>query len=149
MSGCNDILIPFNTGGCVTSCCGNLPPACNCPPAPIPPWARESQSPLVQVLYSTAVPLVLDPNFCYLNQTQNPAAPINNAMVMPNGSFIKQSMSIFIVSGALATTATWTFTGLFAGGYTQLVFNSAGYSAQLFWDGAAWQLVGGNAILTP
>lgn len=148
MSGCNGTLIPWNVGG-VTSCCGNLPPACNCPPSPTPPWARESQSPLMQTLFDSAVPLRLDPNTCYLSQTQDPTAPINNAMVLPNGNFPKQSMSIFVNSAILATTATWTFAGAFAGGYTKLVFDSIGYSALLFWDGAAWQLTGGNATLTP
>lgn len=149
MSGCNGVIIPFNVGGVGYGCgCGNLPPACNCPPSPNAPWQRESMSPLIQTLYDGAVAISLDPNTCYLNQTQTPTAPINTAMVLPNGNFPKQSMSIFIVSSALATTATWTFSGTFAGGYTKLMFNNFGFSALLFWDGSAWQLTGGNAILT-
>lgn len=143
---CNSILIPCNCGGTV-SCCGNLPPACNCPPSPTPPWARESMSPLTQVLFDSAVPLTLDPQTTILNQTQSD--PINNLMVLPNGAFTKQSKSIYVLASILSTTATWTFSGIFAGGYTKLVFNNLGYNALLFWDGTAWQLTGGNAILTP
>lgn len=125
-------------------CCQSQPPACNCPPSPIPPWARPTQNPRVQTLVDNTVPLVLDPDVAYLNQVGG--GP--NAMVMPNGNFLKQMMRIYVLSGTIATTATWVFTGLFAGGFTHLTFNTTKYSALLEWDGAAWQLVGGNAGLT-
>lgn len=130
-------------------CCNPLPPASNCPPSATPPWARESQSPLLQNLTDATVPLVLDPNVAYLNQTQSPTAPITNNMAMPNGAFTGATMRIMVVSAAIAQTVTWIFGGNFAGGFTKLTFNSLGYNAFLQWDGTAWQLLSGNAILAP
>jgi hypothetical protein len=150
MGCCNGTLIPWNVGYYGGGGCGYLPPACNCPPSPTPPWARESQSPQVDWHYDASIPqLSLDPQMTILSQTQSSGAPINNAMVLPNGSFVKQSKSIYIDSSVLTTTATWTVAGIFAGGFTKLVFNTLGYSALMFWDGTSWQLTGGNAILTP
>lgn len=130
-------------------CCTPQPPACNCPPSPEPPWARATQSPLVQTLVDTSVPIVLDPDITYLNQTQAAGAPITNAMVLPNGNHLKQMKRIYVVSQSIASTATWVVAGLFAGGFTKLKFDTLGYSAFLEWDGTAWQLVGGNAALIP
>lgn len=139
--------------GCTCSsspcCCGPVqPPACNCPPSPIPPWERQSQSPLIQMLVDSTIPqITLDPDVTYLNQAQNQSAPINNALVLPSGNYLKQIKRIYIPAAAIATTATWTVSGAFSGGYTKLVFNTIGYGAMLEWDGSGWQLTGGNAAL--
>lgn len=128
--------------------CQPLPPACNCPPSPQPPWSRPVQSPRNQMLSDTAVPLVLDPNIAYLNQTQTSGAPITNNMAMPNGNFLRQRITIMVLGNILAATATWIFSGNFVNGFTQLTFNSLGYNAELEWDGNFWQLMSGNAQLS-
>lgn len=133
--------------GCQTSpcCCHQLPPACNCPPSPQPPWSRPVQSPLIQTLSSNLVPLVLDPSIAYLSQTS--PTPVTNNMAMPNGNYLRQQFTFIIPNAAIATTVTWVFTGNFAGGFTMLTFNTLGYTAVVEWDGSAWQLMSGNATL--
>lgn len=136
------------TFGCYGGCGYQVqPPACNCPPSPTPPWSRPTQSPLNQMLVDTAVPIVLDPDITYLNQSQSQSAPINNAMVLPNGNYLKQMKRIYIPGSAIATTATWILSGTFAGGFGHLTFNTIGTAAWLEWDGTSWQLIGGNAAL--
>lgn len=126
--------------------CKPPPPASNCPPSPTPPWARPSQSPLTQVIVdNTVAQILLDPNITFLNQVGG--GP--NSIALPNGAFLKQYKEIYIPTQTIATTATWNVAGSFAGGFTKLVFNALGYSALLQWDGAGWQLIGGNAALTP
>ena len=66
---------------------------------------------------------------------------------IPNGTYQRQEKQIFVQGSELVTTATFVIAGTFAGGYTTLTFNSIAFSARLIWDGSAWQLVGGNALL--
>lgn len=142
----------MSCNGCFTDpcCCGRpLPPACNCPPSPIPPWARATQSPLTQTLADNSVPLLLDPDITYLNAASPLVPPAIIPLVLPNGNFLKQIKRIYIPGNAVATSATWLITGTFAGGFTHLQFDRLGTSVWLEWDGSSWQLIGGNATLTP
>lgn len=130
-----------NTSPC---CCYRPPPACNCPPSPIPPWSRPTQSPLNQTLVDTAIPLVLDPDVTYL---RNAGSVDPLALVLPNGNFLKQTKQIMIPTDQIATTSTWIVSGTFAGGFTHCQFDAVGTYALLQWDGFGWQFMGGNATL--
>ena len=123
------------------TCCTPPQPACNCPPSPIPPWARDVQSPLVDTLYQNGT-LLLDPDISYLRAAA-PAGPYS--VVLPNGNYRKQMKRIYVPTDLVATTAVWTVTGTFAGGFTKLTFNNVGFSIFLEWDSAGWQVIGGNA----
>lgn len=125
------------------NCCKPPPPACNCPPSPIPPWDRPSQSPQNQVLVDNSIPIVLDPDVTYL-QASLPGGPIN--MVLPNGNFLKQMKRIMIPQNFIANTQTWVVSGTFSAGYATLTFNNLGTYALLEWDGFGWQIVGGNPV---
>lgn len=143
---------PCNTTTTVTtttaSCSG---PSCNCPPSPIPPWSRPVQSPLTQTIFG-ADTVILTMDTTYLRQAavtgpnNTPQGPF--AVAMPDGNYLRQFKRIYIPSDAIATTATFNLSGHFAG-FTSLTFNTIAQSAVLEWDGAAWQLIGGNALHNP
>lgn len=128
------------------NCYGTPPmPASNCPPSPLPPWSRPTQSPLSQVINdNTVAQILLDPDITYLNQAGN----ATNNLALPNGNFLKQMKRIYVNSALIASTVTWIVSGTFAGGFTKLQFDRVGYSGFLEWDGAAWQWIGGNATLS-
>lgn len=117
-------------------------PACNCPPSPEAPWDRVAQSPLMDILVQAGT-INLSLPTSYL-QAQVPGGPFNVAL--PNGSYQGQMHQIYIPAPLPATTVTWIVAGTFSGGYTTLTFNGLATSALLAWDGAGWQLTGGNAI---
>jgi hypothetical protein len=117
-------------------------PACNCPPSPIPPWDRSVQSPLQDILVQNGT-LLLDPAVSLL-EALAPLGPF--AVVLPNGNPRQAYKEIYIPGGSVTGTATWVVSGTFSAGFTQLTFNQLATSAFLRWDGAGWQIVGGNAI---
>lgn len=120
-------------------------PASNCPPSPLPPWSRPTQSPLSQIIVdNTVAQILLDPDITYLNQ----AGVGTNNLALPNGNFLKQMKRIYVNSAVIATTVTWVVSGTFAGGFTKLQFDRIGYSAFCEWDGSAWFLFAGNATLS-
>lgn len=132
--------------------CGCTPqaPACNCPPSPIPPWARTTQSPLVQTVSdATVTTLLLDPDITYLSASQVSGTPITFNLILPNGNYLKQMKRIYVPTAFIATTATFIVSGTFGGGFTSLTFNTVGFSALLEWDGTGWQMIGGNALFIP
>lgn len=106
-------------------------------------------STLTQTLVDSAVPIVLDPDVTYLNQTSPDSPLITNNMVLPNGNNVNQTKRILVSSATILTSATWVFAGAFAGGFTKLQFDRVGYNALLQWDGSGWQLLSGNATLVP
>jgi hypothetical protein len=84
----------------------------------------------------------------FLDQQLNtPPAPVT--CNLPNGTYVQQEKHIYIAGDKIGTTETFNVAGTFSGGYTSLVFNKIGFSARLVWDGAGWQLTGGNAELQP
>jgi len=118
-------------------------------PSALPPWSRPPYSPLNETITSTMQSASLNCQTTFLSATQalNPVA--NYTIILGAGTYVNQT-KMFVIPNAtpLASTQPWSVTGTFVGG-TSLLLNSVGPTAILFWDGAAWQLVGGNAELKP
>jgi hypothetical protein len=117
-------------------------PACNCPPSPLPPWARPVQSTVTQLLQDAG-------NISLNNQTTflDAGAGSGLAITIPDGNYVDQYKTIQVVSARVGVSAdceTWTLAGTFAG-FTTLTFDNIGYIAQLKWDGDAWVFLSGNA----
>lgn len=114
-------------------------------PSPLPPWHRPVLSPTVQTLFDTGT-ITLGCKLTFLNhELENPANPVS--VTLPDGNWIDQEKSLMIPTDLISGTETFNVYGTFAGGFTQLIFNTIGFSADLRWDGKGWQLIGGNARL--
>ena len=113
-------------------------PACNCPPSPTPPWAREPHRISRQVL-TDAGTIDITKQITLLEQTVASDPPY--AVALPDGTYVGQSKQIMIPADTVAASATWLVTGTFIG-YTQLQFDPDGHNALLFWDGTGWTLLG-------
>lgn len=125
-------------------CCDPSPPACNCPPSPLPPWHRESRSPLSQTLTEDGtVSLTADPTYLSVAEAKDPVS--NYIATLPNGNRKGQNKRILIPSTVIEETQTWTLQGTFvnASSYT---FDGLGFNALFEWDGGAWHFMGGNAL---
>lgn len=115
-------------------------PACMCPPSPIPPWHRPVQSPVVQTMTEDgAVSLTTDVTYLKIG-----AGAGGKAITLPDGNYKRQIKRVMIPGDQIYDTATWTMT-VTGAGFTSMVFDATGTSAVLEWDGAAWQMIGGNA----
>lgn len=107
-------------------------------PSPTPPYARNSAT------WGTPQTLEDDGEILLSRLTTYLVATTDKTATLPDGSKRQQPKNIFIPTDMLTTTGVWEVTGTFAG-FTKLRFTNLGQSAQLEWDGAGWQLVGGNA----
>lgn len=119
-----------------------MPPACNCPPSPIPPWHRPVQSGRVQTIKGTGSVDLMSDTTLLVATVNNPPKPIS--VTLPNGNFQRQMKRIYIPGDQIANSESFNVTGKYAG-YDTLTFNQLGFSAVLEWDGATWQIIGGNA----
>lgn len=113
------------------------------PPSPTPPYARPVQSPLVQELLDAGT-IMLTMNITKLNSSSATAL----TAVLPNGNYVGQLKTIIIPNAAVATSATWNITGTFTLA-TTITLSQIAVAAVLEWEGAAWVLIGGNALLNP
>jgi len=70
------------------------------------------------------------------------------SVALPNGNYQRQNKRAFILGSAVANTAFFKITGTFAAS-TSIMLGRFGTftasSAELEWDGSAWQLIGGSA----
>lgn len=119
-------------------------------PAPLAPYERLTQSPLSNTIGDASIPNIpLSPEVTYLIGTAAAAPGGSYALTLPPGNTQQLFKRIYIPGGSVAGTATWVITGTFAGGFTKLTFNALATAAVLEWDSSSWQLIGGNAILSP
>jgi hypothetical protein len=126
---------------------GDRPKSSNCPPSPTPPWSRQKQNNLAQVIVQDdTVALTLDPTFLKV-PIRTPSTPV--ACNLPDGSLAGQYKQIFIDGADITGTEQFIISGTFSGGFTQLIFDSISFSALLTWTGTSWALTGGNAKLEP
>jgi hypothetical protein len=122
-----------------------MPAKSSMPPSSTPPWDRDPISAITATMVA-AGNIDLTFNTTFFMQTLNtPSLPV--AITLPNGTFVNQSIRLYIRGDMLPTTEDFIVAGQFAGGFSHLKFNGIGFSAILIWDGAFWQLVGGNAEL--
>jgi hypothetical protein len=112
-------------------------------PAPLPPWARPIQSPLVQIIVG-ADNVNLGVDTTYLQQTTQQSGNAPYVVVLPNGNFQRQYHTLIVPGNLSPTTAPFKITGTF-NGFVTLLFSSSAVCAQLVWDGTAWNLIGGSA----
>jgi hypothetical protein len=131
MSDCN------NTSDCTTPT-----PACNCPPSPTPPWAREPYRVSTETLTDSGAIDISKP-ITYLQQSVGGSY----TLTLANGTWRGQEKRIFIPDNYLQyEDVEWNLTGTIAG-YDSIKFNHEGFSAVLHWDGEAWQITGGNVVI--
>ena len=116
-------------------------------PSPTPPWANPPVSPLVQTCFGNDT-AILNVDTTYLTQATPPVVaagqPAEYIIVIPNGNYARQYHTFIVPGNISPTSATFKVTGAF-NGFKSLLFNQAATSAQLVWDGYAWNLMGGNA----
>lgn len=125
-------------------CCDPSPPACNCPPSPLPPWHRETRSPLSQTLTDDGnISLTADPTYLNVTAAKDPVA--NYVATLPDGNRRGQFKRIHVATDTLEETQTWTIQGTFLNA-SSYQMDALGYSAVFEWDGSAWRLMSGNAI---
>jgi hypothetical protein len=89
----------------------------------------------------------LNTNTTFLNTTTpkdagDPAVPY--IATLADGNYLQQRKSIMVPAATVENTALWRVTGNFVG-FVSLLFDAIGTSAELIWDGAGWQYLGGNA----
>lgn len=122
-------------------------PAAGCHvPAPIPPWARPVQSPMVQTCFG-ADTIDLGPDVTYLDQANPQAGGQPYKLVLPNGNYLRQIKRIFVLGSSIPNTAEFQLFGQLAGA-NSLLFNNAATEAVLEWDSTCWHLIGGSAQLS-
>ena len=115
-------------------------------PAPIPPWSRPVQSPMVQVCTGPDT-IDLGPDVTYLNQTNPQAGGTPYQLTLPNGNYQRQMKRVLILGSSIASTADFQLFGQIANA-NSLLFNHAATEAVLEWDGTCWHLIGGSAQLS-
>lgn len=125
----------------------NTPPVA---PSVTPPWSRPLLAPNSQNLYGDSTFNINYPITFLIQQTAKQptgSPPVVNPyyITLPNGNYVGQSLSIFIPSVNIQTTAEFLMIGSISNGYKSIAFNNAATSALLFWDGTAWVLQGGTA----
>lgn len=113
------------------------------PPSPLPPWCRAPLSPNTQMLTGAGA-ITLTEDTTYLNATLG--GPF--AITLPDGSYKRQYKSIYVLGTNALTTATFNLTGTLVGA-SSLTFNRLAFNAVLQWDGTAWHMIGGNAVVNP
>jgi hypothetical protein len=119
-------------------------------PAPLAPYERLVQSPLANIIGDASIiNIPLSPEVTYLQGAATAAPGGTYALTLPPGNTQQLFKRIYIPGALVVGTATWVITGTFAGGFTKLTFNALATSAVLEWDGSSYQLIGGNAILSP
>ena len=112
----------------------------------LPPWQRLSQSPLPQTCVG-ADTINLGPDLTYLNQVTPNVDGTPYMLALPDGNYLRQTKTIYVLGSAAAATAPWLLTGTFAG-FNSLLFNTTALEAVLEWDGSAWHLIGGTAQIS-
>jgi hypothetical protein len=112
-------------------------------PAPIPPWARPVQSPMVQTCIG-ADTIDLGPDVTYLNQVQPSADGNPYPLTLPNGNYLRQMKRILVLGSNIPNTAEFQLFGQFANA-SSFLFNNAATEAVLEWDSTCWHLIGGSA----
>jgi len=115
------------------------------PPSPIPPYARQTQSPLTQTLTDTGA-VSLTTNTTILDAA---AADDAIAISLADGSYEGQLKTIRVDETRITDgSATWTLSGTFAN-FTTITFDATSINAILQWGGTAWFLAGGQPTVNP